>query len=193
MIYAYGLYFDNNNTHALLPGTVESDDSPASIQQLSDGSDHVETDSDDNKECLEYVNNISDPRIPPAYREVIHNRANAYRIEPSLVSAVITVESNWNSKAVSRKGAIGLMQLMPSTANEMGINDPFNPTENIEGGIKYLRYLLDRFDGDIALAIAAYNAGPRRIVTFRGIPPIRETQQYVNRVLSIYYDDSDSI
>lgn len=193
MICAYGLYSFDNNTDALLSGIAGSHESPASIQKIADGSDHVETDSEDNKECSDYDHGISAPRIPSAYREVIHSRANAYRIEPSLVSAVITVESNWDSTAISSKGAIGLMQLMPSTANAMGIEDPFNPSENIEGGIRYLRYLLDKFDGDIALAVAAYNAGPGRIVTFQGIPPIRETQQYVKRVLAIYNGASDSI
>ncbi len=121
-----------------------------------------------------------------SYKKIAFNRARVYSLEPLLVNAVITIESNWNPRARSRSGAIGLMQLMPATAREMGVRDPFNPTENIDGGVKYLRYLLDRFNGDLALALAAYNAGPGRIETYQGIPPFKETQQYVNRVLNLY-------
>ena len=120
------------------------------------------------------------------YNNLVYIKSNKYNVEASLISAMIKVESNWNYKVVSRSGAIGLMQLMPSTARAMDVKDPFNPEENIEGGIKYLRYLLDRFDGDLILAIAAYNAGPTKVRKYNGIPPIRETQQYVKRVLTIY-------
>jgi len=85
------------------------------------------------------------------------------------------------------------MQLMPATAREMGVTDPFNPHENIDGGARYLRYLLDRFDGDVTLAIAAYNAGPQRIRKFKGIPPIRETQKYVAKVLEIYQRGENTV
>ncbi|MCK5504288.1 MAG: lytic transglycosylase domain-containing protein [Thermodesulfovibrionia bacterium] len=116
-----------------------------------------------------------------------------YKIEPSLVSALIKVESNWDHKAVSQRGAKGLMQLMPSTAKDMNVNNPFNPEENIEGGMRYLRYLLDKFDGDIALALAAYNAGPGKIQKYKGMPPILETKQYVERILSIYNNKKISL
>jgi soluble lytic murein transglycosylase len=99
------------------------------------------------------------------------------------------VESNWNSKAVSHSGAMGLMQLMPTTVKDMNIKNPFNPEDNIDGGARYLRYLLDKFNGNLIHAIAAYNAGPTRVIRHRGIPPIRETRQYVKRVLSLYNDD----
>jgi hypothetical protein len=129
------------------------------------------------------------------YKRIIDIRARDYSLEPSLVSALITIESNWNPQAISRSGAIGLMQLMPATAREMGVHDPFNPTENIEGGMRYLSYLMEKFDGNVTLAVAAYNAGPRRIQKYRDIPPIRETQRYVRRVLNLYNRDrsSDSI
>src|SRR4030043_949561 len=120
------------------------------------------------------------------YQSIIHEKASKYNIDPSLVKAVIKTESNWNEKAVSRKGAIGLMQLMPSTANDMNVRNPFNPEENIEGGVKYLRYLLGRFNGDLTLALAAYNAGPTWVEKFGGIPPITESKQYVRKVLSLY-------
>lgn len=128
----------------------------------------------------------SRPLNHASFRRIISNKSMKYRIEPSLVSALITVESNWDHKAVSRRGAKGLMQLMPSTAKDMNVNNPFNPEENIEGGMRYLRYLLDKFDGDIALALAAYNAGPGMIQKYKGMPPITETKEYVERILSIY-------
>lgn len=120
------------------------------------------------------------------YSHIIDSKSKKYNIEPSLINAVIKVESNGNSRAVSRKGAKGLMQLMPATASEMHVNNPFNPEENIDGGTRYLRYLLNRFDGDVSLALAAYNAGPKKIEKFGGIPPILETREYVKRVLSLY-------
>jgi len=123
---------------------------------------------------------------PAGYLQIINSTSRKYNIEPSLVNAVIKVESNWDSGAISQKGAQGLMQLMPSTARDMNVKNPFNPEENIEGGVKYLRYLLDKFDGNFSLALAAYNAGPEKIKKHRGIPPIPETQQYVKQVLSIY-------
>ncbi|MEW6213816.1 MAG: lytic transglycosylase domain-containing protein [Nitrospirota bacterium] len=122
----------------------------------------------------------------PNYHGIVHNKATKYNIDPSLIRAVIKTESNWNHKAVSRKGAMGLMQLMPVTASEMDVHDPFNPEENIEGGVRYLKYLLERFNGDLTLALAAYNAGPKTVEKLGLIPPITETRQYVSKVLSLY-------
>ncbi|MEW6162386.1 MAG: lytic transglycosylase domain-containing protein [Nitrospirota bacterium] len=120
------------------------------------------------------------------YRGIIHEKATKYKIDPSLVKAVIKTESNWNERAVSREGAMGLMQLMPFTASEMDVRNPFNPEENIEGGTRYLKYLLDRFNGDLNLTLAAYNAGPRSVKKLGLVPPITETRQYVDKVLSLY-------
>lgn len=120
------------------------------------------------------------------YHEIIHEKASAYNIDPSLVKAVIKTESNYNSRAISRKGAMGLMQLMPSTANDLNVRNPFDPEENIEGGVKYLKYLLEKFNGNLTLALAAYNAGPNRVEKYGYVPPITETKQYVNKVLSLY-------
>lgn len=125
------------------------------------------------------------------YDEVIHTKASEYGIEPSLVNAIITVESNWNYNALSNKGAMGLMQLMPSTAKDMAVSNPYNPEENIEGGIRYLRFLLDKFN-DVPLALAAYNAGPRTVQEHGGIPAITETRQYVKKVLSIYQGNANN-
>jgi len=120
------------------------------------------------------------------YSSHVQRAASKYEIEPELIHAVIKTESNGNHRAVSRKGAMGLMQLMPSTANDMNVNNPFNPEENIEGGTKYLKYLLEKFNGNLTLALAAYNAGPKTVEKYGNVPPISETKQYVNRVFSLY-------
>ena len=120
------------------------------------------------------------------FHSIVHEKASTYDIDPSLIKAVIKTESNWNCRAVSKKGAMGLMQLMPSTATDMNVRNPFDPEENIEGGTKYLKYLIERFNGDLTLALAAYNAGPKTVEKFGYVPPITETKQYVNRVLSLY-------
>ncbi len=104
-------------------------------------------------------------------------------MNPALVEAVIRIESAFNPWAVSRKGAQGLMQLMPRTASALGVRDSFNPRQNIEGGVRHLRYLLDRYPGNVPLALAAYNAGEGAVDSYGGIPPYTETQQYVQKVL----------
>jgi Transglycosylase SLT domain len=135
---------------------------------------------------LKQKNNRTDYRDTEYYHDIVHEKASKYNIDASLVKAVIKTESNWNERAVSRKGAVGLMQLMPSTANDMNVRNPFDPEENIEGGVKYLRNLLEQFNGDLTLALAAYNAGPKRVDKFGVVPPITETKQYVKKVLSLY-------
>ncbi len=112
----------------------------------------------------------------------ISHAARVHGVDPALVRAIIHAESNFNPLARSRKGAMGLMQLMPKTAQDMGVNDLSNPTQNIEGGVKYLAWLLERFNGDITLATAAYNAGPGAVSKYNGVPPYEETKTYVFRV-----------
>jgi Transglycosylase SLT domain len=119
------------------------------------------------------------------FAEIIASAAEAHGVDPMLVSALIKVESGYRPTARSRKGAMGLMQLMPSTAREYNVRHPFEPKANIEAGIKHLKTLLDRFDGGVALALAAYNAGPGAVEKFNGIPPYRETRDYVARILSL--------
>lgn len=121
-----------------------------------------------------------------SYNHLIRSASFKYDIEPSLIKAMIKVESNWDSSAVSKKGAIGLMQLMPSTATDMRIINPYDPGQNIEAGTRYLRFLLDRFNGNLDLALAAYNAGPTTVEKSGGIPAIAETQNYIKKVLSIH-------
>jgi soluble lytic murein transglycosylase-like protein len=118
-----------------------------------------------------------------AFAREIREAADRYGVLSTLVEGVIRVESAFNPWAVSRKGAQGLMQLMPRTASTLGVRDSFNPGQNIEGGVRHLRYLLDRYPGNVGLALAAYNAGEGAVDRYGGIPPYPETQQYVKKVL----------
>lgn len=117
---------------------------------------------------------------------VIQEAARTHRVDPRLVAAVMRRESAWNETAVSRVGACGLMQLMPATARFLGVQNIFDVRENVFGGTRYLRTLLDTFNGDLDLALAAYNAGPGAVAKYRGIPPYRETQAYVAAVRGTY-------
>jgi soluble lytic murein transglycosylase-like protein len=119
------------------------------------------------------------------YGEIIATMAQAHGVDPMLVSALIQVESGYRPKARSRKGAMGLMQLMPSTARAYKVGNPFEPKANIEAGIKHLKSLIDRFNGANELALAAYNAGPGAVERFNGVPPYRETRNYVTRILAL--------
>jgi soluble lytic murein transglycosylase-like protein len=121
---------------------------------------------------------------PADYEHLIRDTAEKYGVSQPLVKAVIHAESGYNPNAVSSKGASGLMQLMPDTARSLKVNNSFDPRDNLEGGVKYLRFLLDTFRGDVPLALAAYNAGLGKVARFGGIPPYAETRTYVNRVLS---------
>jgi soluble lytic murein transglycosylase len=120
------------------------------------------------------------------WREFAHKEARRINLDPKLVRAVIYVESGENPKAVSPKGAMGLMQLMPGTARDLGVENPMRPRENIRGGVQYLSQMLDRFGGDVRLALAAYNAGPGAVEKFGGVPPYPETQDFVKKVLNVY-------
>ncbi len=121
----------------------------------------------------------------PSLSEMVTEAAQKYRVDPGLVSAVAEAESGGDQSAVSSAGAIGVMQLMPQTAKALGV-DPYDTKQNIEGGAKYLRQMLDRFDGDVTKAVAAYNAGPNAVKKYGGVPPYRETQSYVEHVLDLY-------
>ena len=121
---------------------------------------------------------------------IFHAAGARYNLSPNLLKAVAKVESNFRPHVVSRQGAMGIMQLMPGTASYLGVTDPFDPEQNIMGGAKYLREQLDRFNGDIELALAAYNAGWPAVKRHGGIPPFRETQNYVPKVLG-YFNGGD--
>jgi soluble lytic murein transglycosylase-like protein len=121
------------------------------------------------------------------YDSIIEKAAVSAAVEPNLLRAVIVVESGFNSRAVSKRGAVGLMQLMPATATRFGVSNPFDPKQNIHAGARYLKFLIDRFGQDVRLALAAYNAGEEAVDRNGGqIPPFTETMAYVPRVLKIY-------
>ena len=133
----------------------------------------------------------SDVRLAPRLstrelNETIGLYSRKHRLDPALLLAVIKAESDFNPSAVSKAGAMGLMQLMPDTAAALNVRDPYNPHENVGGGARHLRYLLDRFEGTLPLALAAYNAGEQRVEKLRRIPPIPETRRYVYKVLRFY-------
>lgn len=119
------------------------------------------------------------------YGEIIASMSEAHGVDPMLVRALIQVESNYRPKARSNRGAMGLMQLMPSTAREYKVRNPYDPKANIGAGVRHLKSLIDRFDGVVELALAAYNAGEGAVKKFNGVPPYRETRDYVTRILSI--------
>jgi soluble lytic murein transglycosylase-like protein len=122
------------------------------------------------------------------YDAIIENAALSAAVEPNLLRAVIVVESGFNSRAVSKRGAVGLMQLMPATASRFGVSNPYDPLENVHGGARYLKFLMDRFGQNVRLALAAYNAGEEAVDRNGGqIPPFTETMAYVPKVLKIYH------
>jgi soluble lytic murein transglycosylase-like protein len=121
----------------------------------------------------------------------IEQAAARHNVDPNLVRAVVKVESNFNPNAVSRKGAMGLMQLMPSTARQLKVKNPFDPEQNVDAGVRQLKQLLESYDGDIKLTLAAYNAGAGAVARSSGVPHYAETQNYVRRITNLYYGVSD--
>ena len=117
------------------------------------------------------------------FSELVRQTALKYDIDPALVQSVVDAESNFNPNAVSHAGAMGLMQLMPGTAEDLGVIDPLDPVQNVDGGVRFLGQLLERYNGNIPLALAAYNAGPGAVDKYGGIPPYDETKLYIQRVL----------
>ncbi len=164
----------------LVAGLVTAVDVAAQVElrRLPDGS-HLLT-------------NSGVPRRPPVraarpeIERLIELQARRQRLDPKLVSAVVHVESGFDPAALSRRGAMGLMQLMPATARSLDIDDPYDPEQNLRGGTAYLRRMLDRFGGNLELALASYNAGPQAVERHRGLPPYTETHAYVDRVLRLF-------
>jgi len=124
------------------------------------------------------------PALP--LNQVVNSASASYHLDPDLVNSVIHAESGFNARAVSPKGARGLMQLMPDTASRLGVNDAFDAQSNVAGGSRYLRELLERYNFDLVKALAAYNAGPERVEQYQGVPPFRETRAYVARIVHDY-------
>jgi Rod binding domain-containing protein len=133
---------------------------------------------------LQAMMNSLDHSPTSDFQTIADDTASRYNLDPRLVHAVIRAESNWDSTAISGAGAVGLMQLMPETAADLGVNNSLDPGQNIDGGARYLRQMLERYDGDIPTALAAYNAGPTAVDEHGGIPPYEETQNYVNKIMS---------
>lgn len=125
-------------------------------------------------------------RTDPPFHDQIIKAARTYNVDVALIRAVIMVESSNNPVAVSNRGAQGLMQLMPITAKSLGVHNPFDPAMNIDGGVRYLKQLLDRFNGDVNLALAAYNAGPRHVRNYGGVPPFNSTKNYITKVMDYH-------
>ena len=139
------------------------------------------------------VNLVAPPRSaapatpPDRLDRIVREAAERHQVDPALVKAVISTESGWNPQAVSRKGAVGLMQLIPETAQRLGVGNPYDPAQNVEAGTTYLKTLLDRYDGDLNKSLAAYNAGEHAVDRSGGVPAFRETRQYVQKVTNAYF------
>ena len=172
--------------------------SPASLNVSGNiyTSDDIDTGSVTNdilKRAIQEVNDARRDYSKPEIRtsnsqilDMVNNVARKHGVDEKLVQAVIKQESGFNTKAKSKAGAVGLMQLMPSTAKSLGVKDPYNPQQNVEGGVKYLKSMLKKYNGNVILALAAYNAGPNAVDKYSGVPPYKETQNYVKNILANY-------
>jgi len=129
----------------------------------------------------------AEPATQDELDTMVQETAEKHNVDPKLVRAVISTESNWNPSAVSSKGAMGLMQLIPGTAQQLGVGNAFDPAQNVDAGVRYLGMLLERYNGDLSKALAAYNAGPGIVDRFGGVPNIPETRSYVRKVTSTYF------
>ncbi len=141
----------------------------------------------------EVIKNITKPdnrvitsKKEDIYNKIIYEASKQYCVDTALIKAIIMAESSYDHSAISNRGAIGLMQLMPDTADELGVEDIFDPVHNIKGGTKYIKQLLERFDGNIELALAAYNAGSTKVKRYNGIPPFETTRIYIKKVFEYY-------
>jgi soluble lytic murein transglycosylase-like protein len=129
---------------------------------------------------------VSGRKAEHLYHMFIIQTASHHQIDPALIKAIIMAESGYNTRAVSKKGAKGLMQLMPGTAQALGVEDIFNPHQNITGGVQYFKQMVNRFNGDVKLALAAYNAGSRNVRNYNGVPPFKATHSYIKKVFKYY-------
>ena len=144
------------------------------------------------KEAIELKSKIDLKAQSTNVEELIDTFSEKYGIDGDFIKAIIKQESGFNPNATSKKGAMGLMQLMPKTAESLGVLDAYNPSQNIEGGVKYLKSLLEKYDNNKEMALAAYNAGPNAVKKYGGIPPYKETQNYVNSIMNTYNKVKDA-
>ena len=175
---------------------IDTDNSPTKIPSINirHASELNQSKTSAGRPAIISLKTPSIPELPPSpnnpkikyYNLIIERASVLYRIDPDLIRAMIMVESRYKVKVTSGKSAKGLMQIIPSTAAELGVRNIFEPEENILAGAKYIRYLLGRFEGDVELALAAYNAGYRKVIEHNGLPPFPETQGYVENVFKYY-------
>lgn len=173
------LFVDGSDSSFVDVPTVEIDHFEAAPVQAA----AVQTDQDQPGPHGQLQASAGNVQPPVDLNEVVRAASGTYRLDPDLVNSVIRAESGFNVRAVSPKGAQGLMQLMPQTASQLGVQNAFDPQANVEGGTKYLRELLERYDFDLIKALAAYNAGPQRVEQYGGVPPYYETKAYVARIV----------
>lgn len=169
-----------------------NDDAPrrpkASAEKATGGKGSPAAESNQSSSALHAANSTTAAQPgPDVLHQLVQETAHKHNVDPNLVSAVISTESNWNTSAISRKGAQGLMQLVPETAQHFGVYNPFDPAQNVDAGVRYLSMLLDRYNGDLPRALAAYNAGPSVVDRWGGVPNYRETREYVQKVTSSYF------
>lgn len=187
---AYGIWATFAGTLLLLDGLAVIPCSQAEIYQYIDANGTISltnVPSDAKYRRIDaQPHRLHSPISERELEPVISRYSRQHQLHPALIRAVIKAESDFDPMAVSRAGAVGLMQLMPQTAARMDVHDSYNPEDNIGGGTRYLRHLLDRFRGNLPLALAAYNAGEHVVDRYRSLPPIDETRQYVRKVLRYY-------
>jgi Transglycosylase SLT domain len=178
--------FTATPTQAQIATTVDEHGKTVYVNQDSQPNRHGSTIS--SLPALSAASKQETLAAPPEQLErIAREAAERHQVDPALVKAVIATESGWNPHAVSNKGAMGLMQLVPGTAERFGVGNPYDPVQNIDGGTRYLKSLLDRYNGDVTKSIAAYNAGEHAVDAINGVPRIPETQRYVRKVTDAYF------